>query len=180
MKLWSALSDALVGWQLILRGDARWRERFSLTGAGLVTALAIFFFIAFLAVAVASMSIGMPSLVGVLAAMVVLALPVIALVLTLLATRAILRSTEPVLPILVPGTYALAAFLVIEGVLALLGGPVVILSWLAMGYVLYRLARVATGWNFGVAAGFAVLAVLLLVVLRLALYMLSNPAGSPI
>lgn len=180
MMLWSTLTNAFSGWQLILQGSSAWRDRYSLTRAGFATALAIFAFIAFLTVALASMSIGMPNGLGVLAAMMVLALPVVALLITLLITRNVLRSSDAILPMLVPGTYALTVFLVVEGILALLGGPLVMLSWVAMGYLLFRLARVAAGWNLGVAAGFAVLTVLLLVVMRVALYMLTNPAGSPI
>ena len=180
MKLWIILTDAVSGWTLIARNEPGWRERFTISAAGLVTALCIFVFMAFLAVAFTSMSIGMPSAVGVAAAMFVLALPITALVVTLLGTRIVLKSEEPMLPVLVPGVYALTAFLLAEGFLAMIGGPVVMLAWLGLGYLLFRLARVATSWNVGIAAAFAVLTVVLLVAMRLALYMLSTPAGSPI
>jgi hypothetical protein len=180
VKLWSAVSGAVLGWRAILRGDDTWRSHFRLTGAGFATALVIFLFVAFLIVAMASASFGMPHFIGVLAAMLVLAIPLIALELSLLATRALLRSDQPLLPILVPGLYAATAFLLIEGLLAMIGGPIVMLSWAAFGYLVYRLARAATGWNLGVSAGFAVLTVLLLVALRVSLYMLTNPPGSPI
>lgn len=180
MKVWAALSQALVGWMLILRGEIGWRERFALTGPGLMTALIIFAVIAFLAVALASMSIGMPSAVGVVVAMAVLALPVIALMVSLFGTQAMLKSRERLFDMLVPGTYAMTAFLLVEGGLAMIGGPVVLLSWLGLAYLLYRLARAATGWTRGIAAGFAVLTVVLLVTMRLALYMLSSTALPPI
>lgn len=180
MKLWAALSNAVAGWVLILRGQDGWRDRFSLTAPGLVTALFIFALAAFLAVAFASMSIGMPNAYGVAAAMFVLALPVTAFVVTLLGTRMLLKNEEPMLPVLVPGSYALTAFLLTEGILAMIGGPVVMLSWLALGYMLFRLTRVATAWNIGVAIAFAVLTVLLLVLMRSALYMLSSFSASPI
>ncbi|OYX02589.1 MAG: hypothetical protein B7Z15_18895 [Rhizobiales bacterium 32-66-8] len=180
MKFWTVLADAIAGWLLIARDQPGWRERFTFSAAGLVTALAIFAFVAFLAVALSSMSFGMPSAVGVAAAMFVLALPITALVVTLLGTRMLLKSEEPMLPVLVPGLYALTAFLLAEGFLAMIGGPVVMLAWLGLGYLLFRLVRVATPWNVGVVAAFAVLTVVLLVAMRLALYMLSTPAGSPI
>lgn len=176
MKIWGAISGAVAGWMMILRDEPGWRERFSLTTAGLTTALVVFAVMAFLAVAVASMSFGMPSLVGVVAAMFVLALPVTALVVTLLSTRLVLKSQEPVNPVLVPGIYAVTAFLLAEGLLAMIGGPVVMLAWLGQGYLLYKLARTATTWSIGIAACFAVLTVVLLVAMRIALYMLSNPA----
>ncbi|WP_332698791.1 hypothetical protein [Devosia sp.] len=180
MKLWAALSQAVAGWMMILRGEPDWRERFSLTAPGLVTALVIFGFVAFLAVAVASMSIGMPSFGGVLTAMFVLALPVTSLVVTFLGTRILLKTAAPIYAVLVPGIHALTAFLITEGLLAMIGGPVVMLSWLALAYLLFALTRAATGWTIGVSAGFAVLTVVLLVAMRVALYMLSTQAGSSI
>lgn len=177
MKLWTNLRNAVTGWIMIVRGEAGWREHFTISAAGLATALFIFAFVAFLAVAVASMDIGMPNIIGVLIAMFVLALPVTALVVTLLGTRIALKGSEPVLPVLVPGVYALTAFLLAEGLLAMIGGPVVMLAWIGQGYLLYRLARMATSWSVGVAAAFAVLSVVLLVALRLGLYMLSNAAA---
>lgn len=174
MKLWTVLTKAIAGWQMIVRGQPGWRDRFTISAAGLAMALFVFAFTAFLAVAFASMSIGMPGGLGVLAAMVVLALPILALVVTLMMTRNFLKSEAPLLPVLVPGIYALTAFLLIEGLLAMLGGPIVMLAWLALGYLLFRLARLALDWTVGVAAGFAVLTVLLLVAMRLALYMVSN------
>ncbi|WIJ24866.1 hypothetical protein [Devosia sp. RR2S18] len=178
MKLWAALASAARGWLLILRGEEGWRAYFSLTAAGLTTALAIFAFAAFLAVGFASMSIGMPSLPGVIMAMLVLAIPIAALFFALQLTRSMLKRDEPLLPVLVPGVYALTAFLLVEGFLAMFG-PVVMLSWLALGYFLFRLTRLARGWSVGVAAAFAVLTVVLLVAMRLGLYMLSSALPAP-
>ncbi len=177
MKITAILSQALAGWLLILRGKPDWQQRFFLTVPGLVTALLIFALAAFVAIIFASMSIGLPSLPGVAAAMVVLALPVLAFWLSLIATRAWLKSPVPMLPLMVPGVYALTVFLLFEGVLALLGGPIVTLAWISLGIVLFTLARAATDWNLGVAVCFAVFSVVLLVALRLALYMLSSTAG---
>lgn len=181
MKIWTALRNATMGWVMLLRGEDGWRERFTLTASGLVTALIIFIFTTFLAVATTSVSIGMPSLIGVVAAMFVLALPLTSLVVVLVGTRIALRSTEPALEAMVPATYALTAFLLAEGLLAMVGGPVVMLAWLGLAVMLYQLARSATAWTPAISAGFAVLTVVLLVAMRLALYMLSTTAaGSPI
>lgn len=177
MKLWSAITQATAGWLLIVRGKPDWQSHFALTLPGLVTALLVFALAAFLAVVFASMSIGLPSLPGVLAAMVVLALPLISFALTLVGTRMLLKSDAPLLPLLVPAIYALTAFLLIEGLLAILGGPIVMLAWIALAFLLFCLARAATGWNVGVAFCFAVFSVVLLVALRLALYMLSSSAS---
>ncbi len=179
MKIWAALRNAVIGWVMLLRGEEGWRERFTFTPAGLATALIIFVFTTFLAVALTSMSIGMPSLAGVIAAMFVLALPLTSLIVVLIGTRMTLKSTGPALDVMVPATYALTAFLLAEGILAMLGGPVVMLAWLGLAYMLFQLARVAAGWTIAISAGFAVLTVVLLVAMRLALYMLST-AGSPV
>lgn len=181
MKIWAAIRDAVIGWIMLLRGEEGWRAHFRLTPAGFATALIIFACLNFLAVAITSLGIGLPSLIGVVAAMFVLALPLTATVVVLLGTRMALKSEKPVLDVLVPATYAITAFLFVEGFLAMLGGPVVMLAWLGLAYLLYRLARAAMGWNAAFSAGFAVLTVVLLVAMRLALYMLSTTAaGSPI
>jgi len=180
MKLWTTLTDAVTGWIAIAQGDPAWRGRFALSTPGLTTALAIFAFVAFLAIAFASMSIGMPSAAGVLVGMFVLALPVTALVVALVGTRIMLKTGGTMLPMLVPGIFLLTAFLLLEGMLAMIGGPVVMLAWLAMGYLLFQLARLATAWSFGSSVAFAVLTVALLVAMRLALYMLTTPAVSPV
>lgn len=174
MKLWTIVNNAISGWQMIVRGHPGWRSRFTISAAGMATALFVFAFMAFLAVAAVSTSIGMPGGTGVVLAMVVLALPVISLVATLMSTRRFLGSDTPILPILVPGVYAMTAFLVVEGLLAMIGGPIVMLSWFAVAYLLFRLARVAAEWSVGVSVGFAVLTVVLLVAMRMALYMVSN------
>lgn len=156
MKLWAALSNAVAGWVMILRSEPDWRTHFTISAAGLTTALAVFVFTTFLAVAITSMSIGMPSLFGIIAAMFALALPLTALVVVLLGTRMAMNSTEPTLPVMVPGTWLLTAFLLAEGLLAMIGGPVVMLAWLGLGYALYMLARSATGWTTAISIGFAV------------------------
>ncbi|MCS6758873.1 MAG: hypothetical protein MO852_07500 [Candidatus Devosia euplotis] len=174
MKLWTTLNRAIVGWQMIVRGHPGWLSQFTISLAGLATALFIFAFVAFLAVTATSMSIGMPGGFDVLSAMVVLALPIISLLATVLLTRRFINSQAPVLPVFVPGIYAITAFLLLEGLLALIGGPIVMLAWFGAGYLLFRLARVALGWSIGIAIGFAVLTVVLLAAMRLTLYMGSS------
>lgn len=108
MKLWAALREAFAGWLMIVRGELGWRDRFALSGAGQATALAIFAFVTFLGVAFASISIGMPGLVGILIAMAVLALPLLALVIGIFGTRRLVGTPVPAYDVLVPGTYLLA------------------------------------------------------------------------
>ena len=180
MKIWTALRNAAKGWVLLLRGDAGWREQFTRSAAGLATALAIFIFVVFLAVIIVAIGTDIPGLFAILAGMFALSLPLVSMALVLAGTRMALGVAGPTYDVLVPGTYALMGFIVVEGLLAsLFGGPIVVVSWLALGYLLYRLARAATGWHTGISIGFAVLTVLLLVAMRQALYMLSSIAGSP-
>ena len=180
MKIWAAISNAATGWVMLLRGQAGWRDYFKRTAAGLATALVLFIFITFLAVVMVAISTDIPGLFAIIAGMVALSLPLIAMAMVLAGTRMAMGVAAPTYDMLVPGTYALMAFIVVEGVLAsLIGGPVVLLSWLVLGYLLYRLARAAADWPVAIATGFAVLTVLLLVAMRQALYMLSSIAGSP-
>ncbi|HWU18841.1 MAG TPA: hypothetical protein VN155_14255 [Devosia sp.] len=180
MKLWAALSNAFAGWVKILRGDAGWREHFAFTAPGLVTAILIYFFFAFLAIAFASMNIGMPGLGGIASALIVQGLSLAALALAIQGTKAALKSSQPMLDLMVPGTYILVFYLIAGAFLSLIGGPILLLLWAILGYLLYRLARLATAWSLGVSLAFAVLTVLLLVAMPVTLYMLSNPAASPI
>lgn len=182
MKLWKALSNAAAGWVQLLAGDAGWRARFNLSAAGLMTALAIFLFVLFLAVMIVAMVVGseLPGGFAIAAGVFTLALPLVAMVVTLVGTRRAVGSSDPLRDMLVPGVYALVAFIILEGLLVtLIGGPVVVLAWLALGYLLYRLARAATSWPVALSVGYAVLTVLLLVTMRQALYMLSSSPGTP-
>ena len=180
MKIWAAISNAATGWVMLLRGQAGWRDYFKRTAAGLATALVLFIFITFLAVIMVAIGTDIPGLFAIIAGMVALSLPLIAMAMVLAGTRMAMAVAPPTYDMLVPGTYALMAFIVVEGVLAsLIGGPIVLLSWLVLGYLLYRLAQAAADWPMPIATGFAVLTVLLLVAMRRALYMLSSIAGSP-
>ncbi|WP_127751992.1 hypothetical protein [Devosia sp. 1566] len=180
MKLWAALTRAWRGWMLLLRGDPAWSQHFTLTNPGLAAALSIFLFFAFLSVAFASMGVGMPSMMGIASALVVQALSILALLLAIQITKRVLASPAPLRTLLVPGIYALVAYLVAGTVVSLIGGPALLLVWLALGYLLYRLGRVAAGWSRGVSVAFAVLTIALLVGMPVSLYMLLNPAASPL
>jgi hypothetical protein len=163
-----------------VRGDAGWRERFRLSPAGLAAAIFIFFFFAFLAIAFASMAIGMPNLFGTVIGLLVQGLSILALVIAIVVSKAILRSKAEVLPLLVPGIYAIVFYLIVASILSFVGGPIIFLLWIGLAFLLYRLARVATDWPVGTAAGFGALTVVLLVGMPVTLYMLLNSPNSPI
>lgn len=175
MKSFSLLRDALLGWRAILAKDPRWREQFQLTMPGLGAALALYFGVVFIFLVVASLGVGVPTVMGFVATMVGQALPVVALLLAAGITRRVVPTQAPLLDLVVPGVYALTAYLVLGWALSVLGGPVLLLLWAGIVVLFYRLARLATGWSRGIAAAFAVLTVLMLVALSLALYMLSGP-----
>lgn len=174
MKIWNLVSNALVGWRMILRGEAGWRAHFSLNAAGLLSALVIFFFAAFLAIAMASIVSAMPDFYGVLDLLLVHGIWVLSFWATIKATQMAIKDETRTLDLLVPGIYLLVGYLVIGSLLNLVFAPLVQLLTILLGWPIYRLARAATGWNLGIAAAFAAATVLLLVVVPQALYMLSS------
>lgn len=178
MKSLSLLRDALVGWRAILVGDPAWYEHFRPSLAGLAAALALFFGLAFVFITVASLGLGVPTVSGFVAVMLAQALPLLALLVASWITRRIVPTPRPLLELLVPGVYALIAYLVLGLAFSILGGPLLVLLWAVLGFLLYRLGRMAAGWSIGIALAFAVLTVVLLVGLPVALYMLSGPSAA--
>lgn len=176
MKTWAALSGAVRGWVQIVRGDAGWREHFTISAPGLVTALLIFFFFAFLAIALSSTAVGMPGSFGIIMALVVQGLLLVALLLAILIVGKLRKAPQPVLDLMVPGTYVLTGYLILGSLADLVGDIALFVIWAGLGYLLYRLAEVATAWNRGVSAAFAVLTIVLLVGLPATLYMLASLA----
>lgn len=174
MKIWQALQQAFSGWRMILRGEAGWDAHFRLTTPGLATALVLFYVFAFLAVVLASLEVGVPTLGGFLDIMVVQSLWLVALLIGLYGTRFAVKSGGSPLPILIPGIYAMIAYLVLGSLISLTIGLLLPLLWLGLAFMLYRLGRVAGQWTMGVSAAFALLSVVLLVGLPMTLYMLAT------
>jgi hypothetical protein len=179
MKMFFALRNALAGWVAIVRGDGDWSRHFALNPAGLVTALVLFLFFALLSIALASANVGMPSLIGLLIAVLVQSLSILALLGGILATRRMVPSGGRVLDILVPGVYALIGYLVLGTFLSLIAGPVLILLWAGLAFLFFRLGQRAGGWTIGVAAAFAALTMVLLVGMPVTLYMALGPVAAP-
>ena len=113
MKIWAAISNAATGWVMLLRGQASWRDYFKRTAAGLATALVLFIFITFLAVIMVAIGTDIPGLFAIIAGMVALSLPLIAMAMVLAGTRMAMGVAAPTYDMLVPGTYALMAFIVV-------------------------------------------------------------------
>lgn len=175
MKIIQALRQAVYGWIMILRNEAGWEQRFRLTGPGLATALVLFYLFAFLAVVLASLDVGVPTLMGLVGIMLYQSLWLAALLIGIFGTRFAVRDHAPALPLLVPGVYALIFYLILGALVSLAIGFLLPLLWLGLVYMLYRLGRMAGGWTIGVSAAFAVLTVLLLVGTPIALYIMPAP-----
>lgn len=179
MKIWQALRSAFEGWVKILRGDAGWPTHFNLSAAGLATAIVLFLFFALLAIAFASTMVGLPTLVGVAAGLMVQALSILALLIGAIGTRRAVPTDVPLMTLMVPGIYALTAYLILGTILSPVAGIVLPVLWIGLLYLFYRLGRMAAGWNIGVSAAFAVLTVALLVGMPMTLYMLTGPVVAP-
>ncbi|MCP8885241.1 hypothetical protein NIM87_17160 [Devosia sp. XJ19-1] len=175
MKIFTALRQAIYGWIMLLRSEPGWQERFRFTASGLVTALVLFYLFAFLAVVLASLDYGVPGPQEFVATMVLQSLWLVALVAGLYGTRFAVRDKSPILPILVPGVYALVFYLVVGALVSLVLGFLLPLLWLALVWMLFRLGRLGGGWTIGVSFAFAILTVLLLVGLPYALYIIPAP-----
>lgn len=175
MRIVAALRQAVYGWIMILRGEAGWQERFRFTPAGLATALVLFYLFAFLAMVLASLDIGVPSLQGFFDIMVIQSLWLLALLIGFYGTRFALRETGRVLPVLVPAIYALVFYLIVGTLISFTIGFALPLLWLALAFLLFRLGRMAANWPIGISATFAILTTVLLVGIPMTLYMLTAP-----
>jgi len=179
MKTFFALRNAVNGWIAIVRSDADWARHFALSAAGLTTALVLFLFFALLSIALASANVGMPSLFGLVIAVLVQGISILALLAAIFATRRSVPTEARVIDILVPGVYALIAYLIAGTILSLIAGWVLLALWLGLAVLLFFLGRRAGGWNIGVSAAFSVLTMVLLVGLPVTLYMLLGPVAAP-
>ncbi|HWV22509.1 MAG TPA: hypothetical protein VN036_15890 [Devosia sp.] len=179
MRIWRALKEALAGWIALVRGEADWRRHFSISAAGLATALVLFVFFALLSIALATADVGIPNFFGLIIALVVQSLSIVALLIGIHVTRRVVPGEARVMDLLVPGVYALIAYLVVGTFLSLIAGPILILLWIGLAVLLFYLGWRAGGWNIGVSAAFAVLTMVLLVGMPVTLYMVLGPVAAP-
>lgn len=175
MRILRAISGALAGWRAILLGEADWARHFVLTGAGLATALVLYFLVAFL-VLLAGAGNSTLSVADAATGLLIFGLYVGALAVSAYATKAMLGWKRPILDLLVPGTYAMIVFLVAGTLAAPLGPAVALVAVFGMALMFFRLGQIAGGWSIGISAAFAVLTAVLLVAIPVTLYMLARPA----
>lgn len=174
MKIVAALREAFSGWLKIIRNAPDGLQHFRLTMPGLATALVLFYLFAFLAVVVASLQFGVPTLWGFVEIMAMQSLWLVALLAGIHGTRFAVRGTGSVLSLFIPGIYALIAYLILGTLLSLGLFVLTPLLWFGLLFMFYRLGRIAGGWTRGVSAAFAALTVVLLVGLPMTLYMLAT------
>lgn len=179
MKIFAALKEALAGWIAMIRGEADWQRHFAISAAGLTTALVLFLFFALLSIALATADVGIPSFFGLVIALLVQSLSILALFIGIHVTKRMMPGDVRVIDLLVPGIYALIAYLIVGTVLSLIAGPVLILLWLGLAFLLFQLGWRAGGWNIGVSAAFAALTMVLLVGMPVTLYMVLGPVAAP-
>jgi hypothetical protein len=175
MNIFKALQQAFYGWIMIVRGEAGWQDRLRFSGPGLATALVLFYLFAFLAVVLGSLNYGVPTLTDLLIFMLFQSLWLASLLIGQQGTRMAVGDRGPILPLLVPGVYALIFYLILGALVSLAIGFLLPLLWLGLIFMLFRLGRMAGQWSIGVSAAFAVLTVLLLVGTPIALYMMPAP-----
>jgi hypothetical protein len=173
--------DAAIGWYELALHRPDWRGKFVTTRDGLLVALAGYFSIVIVAILVQGLTIGVPGVLELIAAVGVNALPVVGVVLALLVTRQFLRLTVPIFDMLVPGIHALTMLLIAGFALSLLGGVLSIVLLALLAYLFYRGGREILGLGVALAVSYAGLTIVLLVALPASIYMLLAPGpGGPI
>lgn len=172
MSLWRAVERAWRGWLAILRGNQNWADHFSISVPGLVAALAIFLLSAFVSIILSALNFGVPTFDGFLGIMLVQAMGILALLFAAVTTRQAVPTPSPLLQTVVPGIFALSAYLVLGSLVSLIHGALVFGLWAGLAYMVYRLGRMAASWTRGVSAAFGCLTVVLLAALPMTLYML--------
>jgi len=178
MKILTALHRALAGWRAIITGDPEWARHFDRTRSGFITSLVIYLLFAFLALLAGGGGAALNP-VNIVIGLLVLALYVLAVVISTALTRLVLRWQGSIFDLLVPATYAMIVYLALGSLTALLGAPMLFVALVVTALLLFRLAQVASGWNLGICAAFAVLTCVLLVAMPMTLYMLASPPASP-
>lgn len=180
MILFRTILRATSGWRLILAGDAGWRERFTLSRAGLVQALVVY--LAFVLAILIIQSAAWPafSITRVLSNLLVQCLPLVALFVATSLSALALRWPVKLADMLVPGVNGLVLVLITGTLISLVAPSLASAVFLAFGAMLFRAGRVIARMGIGSSIAFALLAIALLVGLPTSLYMLTVTPGSPI
>ena len=174
------LSDSFRGWAEIIGGRPEAGRYFRLTGTGPLIAYGWLLVAVLLSVAAQSAAFGgVPSPAQLLLGLVGQAVTVGLLAVVMAQTLHFIKVQIPLNVLLIPIVYALGYMFVVSVPLTLLGPYVGGLAVLAVGFLIYKLARVAAEMALGTAIAFAVLCVIVLVVVPNALYILTAAVPTP-
>jgi len=172
------IKNAALGWVDLIGNRPGGGERFSGTRGGLLIMLGFYFALVLVIRVIQSLAQfgSFPRIENMVIAIMLNALPMLAMALVIFVTVRFLRPAVGMLGLLVPAGYALGFLLAISLPLSLFPGNATSFALQGvLGYMLYRLGRETGKFSIGVSIGFAVLSVVLLVAIPLGLYMLLTP-----
>lgn len=179
MNLVGSVQSAISGWFDIFAGRPGWRDRFDFNAVGLVGALVVYGFVA-LASIFAGAVYGLPSPLQLIAKLLLMALPLVAVTIAVFATRAMLGLTADPLEMIIPAIYIFAVYVLIASAFSFIGPVLNPILLVLAGVVMFRQARVVANLSVTISVAFALLTVVLLVALPASLYMLMAPGNGPI
>jgi hypothetical protein len=173
------LVRAWTGLAQIAAGKSEARSQFTPTLSGLTVAVGWFVLSLLLGAAAQSVAVGMPRVDQVLFGLGIQAATLAVLFWATVISLHFLRLSVPPLGLLVPIVYVLALMQVFAIPLILLGPNVQVLAVLAAAVTIGRAGKVLAGMTTGSSIAFAFLALMVLVLVPVALYMLFLQIPSP-
>lgn len=172
MSAFEEIAQAVFGWRDLLQRQKGWHTRFRLDAGGLRSALTLFAAASVLNVLLQMLLARQFTVLQVLVNLALNVAPVAGLIVAVWGTLFALQRLEALFAVMVPAVWALAFAMIAGLLLTLLPLPSGVLLVVGLGYLYYRLGRMACGFSFGVGLSFAFVSVLLLVAVPLTLYML--------
>ena len=167
------LVGSVRGWREIVAGKDSAARHFRLSGTGPLVAYGWLLVAILLSVAAQSAALDrVPSPVQLLLGLAGQAVTVAALALVMAQTLHFIKVDLPLNALLIPVIYALAYMFVVSVPLTLVGPALGVLAVLAVGFGIFKAARVLGKVAFSTSVAFAMLCVIVLVVVPNALYML--------
>jgi hypothetical protein len=172
------LSNSIRGWADIVTGRPGAIDKFRLGGSGLAVAFGWLVVAVLLSAAAQSAAAGVPSLGVLLLGLAGQAITIGILALVMLQTLRLIHLKLPLNVLFVPLLYALSYMFVVAVPLGLFGPLAGGLVIVAVGFLIYRAARVLAGMGIMLSMAFAVLCIVVLVIVPNALYMLFSEIPS--
>jgi hypothetical protein len=179
VKPFIELREAAIGWLDLIGPKGTGIERFNASWPGLLIMLGWYFVFVLVTrfIQAAALATGIPGPVEIAVALVLNGLPLLVILASTALTVRALAPTSSAKKLMVPAGYALVFLLAIGLPLSLfVGSSFAPALQGVLGYMLYRLARQGGPFGIGIAVGYAVLTVVLLVAIPIGLYMLLDPS----